>query len=32
MAEPISTIRDTKKTPEELEKERLEQMKADIAE
>lgn len=32
MAEPISTIRDTKKTPEELEHERLEQMKADIAE
>ncbi|EAD1385514.1 DUF1641 domain-containing protein [Listeria monocytogenes] len=32
MAEPISTIRDTKKTPEELEQERLEQMKADIAE
>ncbi|EGS4843831.1 DUF1641 domain-containing protein, partial [Listeria monocytogenes] len=28
MAEPISTIRDTKKSPEELEKERLEQMKA----
>ncbi|SPX82850.1 Uncharacterized conserved protein [Listeria innocua] len=32
MAEPISTIRDTKKTPEEQEQERLAQMKADIAE
>ncbi|MBC2376391.1 DUF1641 domain-containing protein [Listeria welshimeri] len=30
MAEPISTICDTKKSPEELGKERLEQMKADI--
>lgn len=32
MAEPISTIRDTTKSPEELEKERLAQMKADIVE
>ncbi|PZG31935.1 hypothetical protein C2D64_12365 [Listeria ivanovii] len=32
MAEPISTIRDTKKTPEEIEQERLAQIKANIVE
>ncbi|MBC2254942.1 DUF1641 domain-containing protein [Listeria ivanovii] len=32
MAEPISTIRDTKKTPEEIEQERLAKIKANIVE
>lgn len=32
MAEPISTIRDTKKTPQEIEQERLAKIKANIVE